>query len=164
MSGAYIERIHWRSRAPGLPTRKTGYFRVACRAFRHDPSGRATRGRMRVRAMTTTGHRVDDLLRSGQLAACGCAPTRPCPCGRPSKAAHQHPPYTSVNQDDRPCSSACAPYRDLFASLSNKSLCERPAGLIPACSVRQMACGVRRAGAKTTPRQSNPAVGLTDHG
>jgi hypothetical protein len=120
-------------------------------------------------ALTRIGREVNERLMSAQLAACDCAPdpttlhqvvSPSIEDGLPAPALRfgEHRVMTLL--------SCLCSYRHLFAGLTNKSLRELIAALIPGYSSRQMTYDLRRLRRKGLIRRvdGTQRYELTDHG
>jgi hypothetical protein len=120
-------------------------------------------------ALLSAGHQTNARLLDAQLAACDCAPD-PSTLTRlvsPSIQDGQRAPALRFG-DPRVMallSCLCA-YTHLFAGLTNRSLRELVAGLIPGYSARQMTYDLRRLRRKGLIRRvpRSQRYELTDHG
>jgi hypothetical protein len=120
-------------------------------------------------ALTRIGRETNERLLSAQLAACQCAPDSTTLHQVVSPSTQDGLPAPALRFGDERVmallSSLCS-YRHLFAGLTNKSLRELVAGLIPAYSPRQMTYDLRRLRRKGLIRRvdGSQAYELTDHG
>jgi hypothetical protein len=97
-------------------------------------------------ALTDTGQQINERLLSAQLAACDCAPDSTTLQQVVSPSTEDGLPAPALRFGDQRVmallSSICS-YRHLFAGLTNKSLRELVAGLIPGYTARQMTYDLR---------------------
>jgi hypothetical protein len=98
-------------------------------------------------ALTQTGRQINERLMAAQLAACDCAPDSTTLRRVVSPSTEDGLPAPALRFGDQRVmallSSLCS-YRHLFAGLTNKSLREFVAGLLPAYTPRQMTYDLRR--------------------
>jgi hypothetical protein len=120
-------------------------------------------------ALTDTGRQINERLLSAQLAACDCAPDSTTLQQVVSPSTEDGLPAPALRFGDHRVmallSSICS-YRHLFAGLTNKSLRELVAGLIPGYTARQMTYDLRRLRRKGLIRRipKSQRYELTDHG
>ena len=120
-------------------------------------------------ALIRIGHEVNERLLAAQLAACDCAPD-PTTLERvvsPSIEDGLPAPGLRFGQPRVMALLSClCAYRHLFAGLTNKSLRELVAGLIPGYSARQMTYDLRRLRRKGLIRRvpGSQHYEVTDHG
>lgn len=120
-------------------------------------------------ALTRIGREVNERLLSAQLAACDCAPDSTALHQVVSPSTEDGLPAPALRFGDQRVmallSSLCS-YRHLFAGLTNKSLRELVAGLIPGYTARQMTYDLRRLRRKGLIRRTpgSQHYELTDHG
>jgi hypothetical protein len=120
-------------------------------------------------ALTRIGHQVNERLMAAQLAACDCAPdsTTLERVVSPSTEDGLPAPGLRFGQPRVMALLSClCSYRHLFAGLTNRSLRELMAGLIPGYSARQMTYDLRRLRRKGLIRRvpGSQHYELTDHG
>jgi hypothetical protein len=120
-------------------------------------------------ALTRIGREVNQRLIAAQLAACDCAPDSTTLHQVVSPSTHDGLPAPALRFGDERVmallSSLCS-YRHLFAGLTNKSLRELVAGVIPGYTARQMTYDLRRLRRKGLIRRApgSQHYELTDHG
>jgi hypothetical protein len=120
-------------------------------------------------ALTRIGQQVNERLLAAQLAACACAPDSTALERVVSPSIEDGLPAPGLRFGDPRVmallSSLCS-YRHLFDGLTNKSLRELVAGLIPGYSPRQMTYDLRRLRRKGLIRRldGSQRYELTDHG
>lgn len=120
-------------------------------------------------ALTRIGHEINERLMSAQLAASDCAPD-PDTLERvvsPSIEDGLPAPGLRFGQPRVMALLSClCSYRHLFAGLTNRTLRELVAGLIPDYTARQMTCDLRRLRRKGLIRRvpGSEQYELTDHG
>jgi hypothetical protein len=120
-------------------------------------------------ALTQTGRDINERLLSAQLAACDCAPDSTTLQRVVSPSTQDGLPAPALRFGDQRVmallSSICS-YHHLFAGLTNKSLRELVAGLIPGYTARQMTYDLRRLRRKGLIRRipKSQRYELTDHG
>ena len=119
-------------------------------------------------ALTRIGHEVNERLLAAQLAACDCAPD-PATLERvvsPSIEDGLPAPGLRFGEHRMALLSCLCSYRHLFTGLTNKSLRELVAGLIPGYSARQMTYDLRRLRRKGLVHRvhGSQRYELTDHG
>jgi hypothetical protein len=120
-------------------------------------------------ALCRIGHETNERLMSAQLAACDCAPDSTTLHQVVSPSTHDGLPAPALRFGEQRVmallSSLCS-YRHLFAGLTNKSLRELVAGLIPGYTARQMTYDLRRLRRKGLIRRvdGSQRYELTDHG
>jgi hypothetical protein len=120
-------------------------------------------------ALTRTGSEINERLLAAQLAACDCAPDPDTLQRVVSPSIEDGLPAPALRFGDPRVmmllSSLCS-YRHLFAGLTNKTLRELVAGLIPGYSARQMTYDLRRLRRKGLIRRvpKSQRYELTDHG
>jgi hypothetical protein len=120
-------------------------------------------------ALTRTGHEINQRLLSAQVAACSCAPDSTTLQRVVSPSIEDGLPAPALRFGDprvMALLSCLCSYRNLFAGLTNKSLRELVAGLIPGYSPRQMTYDLRRLRRKGLIRRpaGSQHYELTDHG
>jgi hypothetical protein len=120
-------------------------------------------------ALTRVGHQTNERLISAQLAACDCAPDSTALQRVVSPSIEDGLPAPSLRFGDprvMALLSCLCSYRHLFAGLTNKSLRELVAGIIPGYSARQMTYDLRRLRRKGLIRRApgSQRYELTDHG
>ena len=120
-------------------------------------------------ALTRIGHETNERLLAAQLAACDCAPD-PTTLHRvvsPSIEDGLPAPGLRFGQQRVMALLSClCSYRHLFAGLTNKTLREPMAGIIPGYTARQMTYDLRRLRRKGLIRRvpGSQHYELTDHG
>jgi hypothetical protein len=121
------------------------------------------------RALLAIGHQTNERLLQAQLAACNCAPDSTTLQRVVSPSIEDGLPAPALRFGDQRVmtllSSLCS-YHHLFAGLTNKSLRELVAGLIPSYTARQMTYDLRRLRRKGLIRRipKSQRYELTDHG
>jgi hypothetical protein len=120
-------------------------------------------------ALTRTGRETNERLLSAQLAACECAPDSTTLHQVVSPSTHDGLPAPALRFGEHRVMallSCLCSYRHLFAGLTNKSLRELVAALIPGYSARQMTYDLRRLRRKGLIRRvpASQRYELTDHG
>jgi hypothetical protein len=120
-------------------------------------------------ALTRIGHETNERLLAAQLAACDCAPDSTTLERVVSPSIEHGLPAPALRFGDPRVmallSSLCS-YRHLFAGLTNRSLRELVAGLLPGYSPRQMTYDLRRLRRKGLIRRvpGSQDYELTDYG
>jgi hypothetical protein len=120
-------------------------------------------------SLTRIGHETNQRLLAAQLAACDCAPDSTTLHQVVSPSTHDGLPAPALRFGDERVmallSSLCS-YRHLFDGLTNRSLRELVAGLIPGYSPRRMTYDLRRLRRKGLIRRApgSQHYELTDHG
>jgi hypothetical protein len=120
-------------------------------------------------ALTRIGHETNERLLSAQLATCDCAPDSTTLHQVVLPSTHDGLPAPALRFGDPRVmallSSLCS-CRHLFAGLTNKTLRELVAGLIPDYTARQMTYDLRRLRRKGLIRRApgSQRYELTDHG
>jgi len=120
-------------------------------------------------ALTRIGRDTNERLLAAQLAACDCAPDSTTLHQVVSPSTHDGLPAPALRFGDQRVmallSSPCS-YRYLFAGLTNNSLRELVAGIIPGYTARQMTYDLRRLRRKGLIRRLDGSQNyeLTDHG
>jgi hypothetical protein len=120
-------------------------------------------------ALTRIGHETNERLLAAQLAACDCAPDSTTLERVVSPSIEHGLPAPALRFGDPRVmallSSLCS-YRHLFAGLTNRSLRELVAGLLPGHSPRQMTYDLRRLRRKGLIRRvpGSQDYELTDYG
>jgi hypothetical protein len=120
-------------------------------------------------ALTRIGHEVNERLMAAQLAACDCAPdsTTLERVVSPSIEDGLPAPGLRFGQPRVMALLSClCSYHHLFAGLTNRTLRELVAGLIPGYTARQMTYDLRRLRRKGLIRRipGSQHYELTDHG
>jgi len=120
-------------------------------------------------ALTRIGHQVNERLMAAQLAACDCAPDSTTLHQVVSPSIEDGLPAPALRFGDTRVMallSCLCSYRHLFAGLTNKSLRELVAGVIPGYSARHMTYDLRRLRRKGLIRRvpASQRYELTDHG
>jgi hypothetical protein len=120
-------------------------------------------------ALTRIGHETNERLLSAQLAACSCAPDSTTLQRVVSPSVEDGLPAPALRFGDprvMALLSCLCSYRHLFAGLTNQSLRELVAGLIPGYTARQMTYDLRRLRRKGLIRRAPAShhYELTDHG
>jgi len=120
-------------------------------------------------ALTRIGHEINERLLSAQLAACDCAPDSTTLQQVVSPSNHDGLPAPALRfGEERVMAllSCLCSYRHLFAGLTNRSLRELVAALIPGYSARQMTYDLRRLRRKGLIRRvpRSQRYEITDHG
>jgi hypothetical protein len=120
-------------------------------------------------ALTRIGHETNERLLAAQLAACDCAPDSTTLDQVVSPSIHDGLKAPALRFGDTRVMallSCLCSYRHLFAGLTNKSLRELVAGLIPGYSARQMTYDLRRLRRKGLVRRvpRSQRYEITDHG
>jgi hypothetical protein len=117
-------------------------------------------------ALTRIGHEVNERLMAAQLAACDCAPDSTTLHQVVSPSIHDGLKAPALRFGDTRVMallSCLCSYRHLFAGLTNKTLREPIAALIPGYSARQMTYDLRRKGLiRRIP--ASQRYEITDHG
>jgi hypothetical protein len=120
-------------------------------------------------ALTRIGQEINERLLAAQLAACDCAPDSATLHQVVSPSIEDGLPAPALRFGDQRVMallSCLCSYRHLFAGLTNKSLRELVAGLIPGYSSRQMTYDLRRLRRKGLIRRihGTQRYELSDHG
>ena len=120
-------------------------------------------------ALTRIGHEINERLMAAQLAACDCAPDSATleRVVSPSIEDGLPAPGLRFGQPRVMALLSClCSYRHLFAGLTNKSLRQLVAGIIPDYTARQMTYDLRRLRRKGLIRRvpGSQHYELTDHG
>jgi hypothetical protein len=120
-------------------------------------------------ALIRIGRETNERLMSAQLAACDCAPDSTTLQRVVSPSTHdglKAPALRFGEQRVMALLSCLCSYRHLFAGLTNKSLRELVAALIPGYNARQMTYDLRRLRRKGLIRRvdGSQRYELTDHG
>ncbi|MBV8942160.1 MAG: hypothetical protein JO243_23495 [Solirubrobacterales bacterium] len=120
-------------------------------------------------ALTRIGHHVNERLMAAQLAACDCAPDSTTLHQVVSPSTHDSLTAPALRFGEHRVMallSCLCTYRHPFAGLTNKSLREPLATLIPGYSARQMTYDLRRLRRKGLIRRvpATQRYELTDHG
>jgi hypothetical protein len=120
-------------------------------------------------ALTRIGHETNERLLSAQLAACDCAPDSTTLQRVVSPSTEDGLPAPALRFGDQRVMallSCLCSYRHLFAGLTNKSLRDLVAAVIPGYSARQMTYDLRRLRRKDLIRRvpASQRYELTDHG
>jgi hypothetical protein len=117
-------------------------------------------------ALTRIGHETNERLLAAQLAACDCAPDSTTLDQVVSPSIHDGLKAPALRFGDprvMALLSCLCSHRHLFAGLTNKSLRELVAGLIPGYSARQMTYDLRRLRRKSPRPPRPPQPSLRDH-
>jgi hypothetical protein len=120
-------------------------------------------------ALTRTGAEINERLLSAQLAACDCAPDSTTLERVVSPSIEDGLPAPALRFGEQRVMallSCLCSYRHLFTGLTNKSLRQLVAGLIPGYSARQMTYDLRRLRRKGLIRRipKSQRYEITDHG
>jgi hypothetical protein len=120
-------------------------------------------------ALTRIGHQTNERLLSAQLAACDCAPDSTTLTRVVSPSLEDGLPAPALRFGDprvMALLSCLCSYRHLFTGLTNNSLRDLVAGLIPNYTARQMTYDLRRLRRKGLIRRDPGShhYELTDHG
>jgi hypothetical protein len=120
-------------------------------------------------ALTRIGHETNERLMAAQLAACDCAPDSTTLQRVVSPSTEDGLPAPALRFADHRVMallSCLCSYRHLFAGLTNKSLREPVAAVIPGYSARQMTYDLRRLRRKGLIRRvpGSQHYELTDYG
>ena len=120
-------------------------------------------------ALTRIGHQTNERLLAAQLAACDCAPDSTTLHQVVSPSTHdglKAPALRFGEQRVMALLSCLCSYHHLFAGLTNRSLRELVAAIIPGYNARQMTYDLRRLRRKGLIRrvEHSQRYELTDHG
>jgi hypothetical protein len=120
-------------------------------------------------ALTRIGHETNERLMAAQLAACDCAPDSTTLERVVSPSIEDGLPAPALRFGDTRVMallSCLCSYRHLFAGLTNKSLRDLAAAVIPGYTARQMTYDLRRLTRKGLLRRvpASQRYELTDHG
>jgi hypothetical protein len=120
-------------------------------------------------ALTRIGHETNERLMAAQLAACDCAPDSTTLERVVSPSIEDGLPAPALRFGDTRVMallSCLCSYRHLFAGLTNKSLRDLVAAVIPGYTARQMTYDLRRLTRKGLLRRvpASQRYELTDHG